>query len=134
MAKPKTYNNRRKQIDKRQENDMVKMISNLAEFEKFKDEVLPALRKDLLSGMDAKQLREKYIALAQARQISIAVGSVDEAKSLTAIQSIIDRTEGKATEHKTVKHQFADLKDTELDAILASEEADLNEMEQSTEH
>lgn len=106
----------------------VKLMDDLAEFEEFKAEVLPQLRADLRKGMSAKQLREKYMALMEARKISIALGSLEEGVAVQAIKDAQDRQEGRATEKKTITHKYEEIPDEELDAILKSEAEDLNEI------
>lgn len=102
-----------------------KLYSDLEEFEAFREKILPAIRKDLMSGMTAAQLREKYSALVQARLITEAITTPDAAKASAAARDILDRAHGKATEKKEVTHKFADLSDQELDSILISEEEEL---------
>jgi len=117
------------------ETKMTSVISDLVEFEDFKEKILPAIKKDLMRGMTSKELREKYSALVQARQLTTAIASRDEGRASAAAKDIIDRTEGKATEHREVTHKYADLPDEELDAIIRSEEEELEFLESnSTEH
>lgn len=105
------------------------MIDDLAEFEEFRETTLKAIRRDISKGMGAKQLREKYAAIVQGRLITDALTTDDTAKAALIGKDIIDRVEGKATEKKEVTHRFKDMKDEELDAIIQSEEADLEDME-----
>ena len=107
------------------------LLDALQKFEDFSTKILPALQKDLLSGMGAKELREKYAAIIQARQITTAILSQDEGRASVAAKDVLDRTEGKATERKEVTHKFADLPDEELDAIIRSEEEELAYLEKS---
>lgn len=116
------------------ETKMTSLVQDLVEFEDFKEKILPAIKKDLMSGMSAKELREKYSAIVQARQITTAIASQDEGRASAAAKDIIDRSEGKATERKEVTHRYAELKDEELDAILQSEEEELRHMEEHFEH
>jgi DNA replication protein DnaD len=108
--------------------DQEQLHKNIAEFEKFKTELLPALQKDLLSGATAPELREKYLALVQARLISEALTNPDAAKAAAAAMDIINRAEGKAVEKRETKHTFENLKDEEVDAILKSEIEELEDM------
>lgn len=104
----------------------VMLYDELCEFEEFRQEILPALRADIRLGKSPKELREKYLALMTARQISIGLTNENAAVALTAIKDLQDRAEGKAVEKKVVTHQYAELKDNELDAMLLSEVDDLN--------
>jgi uncharacterized protein YehS (DUF1456 family) len=117
-----------------QENDMVNMLDALTEFEDFRETVLPAIQKDLKAGYNAKQLREKYLALLQARQITDALmAPTGEAADIA--QRIIDREEGRATEKKEVRHRFEELPDQQLDAVLESMmKKAATQDEDSTEH
>lgn len=108
------------------QNDLHKQ---LAAFEEFKTEILPALQRDVASGMNPKQLREKYAALAQARLITDALTQEDAGKAAVAAKDILDRSEGKAKEKIEHTHKYKDMKDEELDAILKSELDDLADME-----
>ena len=104
-------------------------IDKLAEFDQFCEEVLPALRRDLQSGMSAKSLREKYMAKCTAREISIAIGDPDSGKALTAIKNIVDRVEGKAVETKAITHKYEQMSDSQLDALLLTKLEDSKDAE-----
>lgn len=112
------------------EHEQHKLHRDLIAFDDFRSTILPALRKDLKSGMTPKQLREKYSALVQARLITDAMTTTDPKEAAQIGKDLIDRVEGKATEKKEVTHRFKDMSDKELDAILESEEADLKDMEE----
>lgn len=107
----------------------VSLSDKIADYEDFEENILPALKKDLKSGMTPKQLREKYSSIIQARQITSALTEKDTAKAGAAAKDILDRAEGKATEKKEVTHRFSEMSDKELDAVLKSEEDDLKDME-----
>jgi glucuronate isomerase len=103
---------------------------NIKELEEFKATLLPALRKDLLSGMTEAQIQKKYAAYVQTRLVQIALMEPDSGKAMAAAKDILDRTNGRATEKKEVTHRFKDMTDQELDAVLQSEESDLEQMEE----
>ena len=105
-----------------------KLLSDLSEFEEFREKILPAIRKDLMGGMSAPDLRKKYAALVQARIITEALTTPDAGKAATLAKDVMDRNEGKATEKKEVTIKYKDLSDDELDALLLSEEQELAEM------
>lgn len=109
------------------------LIDALTQFEDFASKILPAIQKDVKSGLTAKEMREKYAAIVQARQITTAILADDEGRASVAAKDILDRAEGKATERKEVTHKYADLKDEELEAILRSEEEELRHLMQHTE-
>ncbi len=111
-----------------------KLHRDLIEFDDFQTTILPALRRDLKAGLTPKELQEKYAALAAARMINIALTEENTGAASAAAKDILDRTAGKATEKKEVTHKFKDLSDDELDAILASEEAEVTDMERKFEN
>ncbi len=100
-----------------EENHMIDMLDALADFEEFRETVLPAIQKDLKAGLNAKQLREKYLAMIQAKQITDVLMNMD---TIDGAQKIIDREEGRATEKQEVRHKFEDLPPEQLDAALVS--------------
>lgn len=107
------------------EMSVVNLIDEVAEFEDFKQKILPAIRKDLRAGMSEKDLREKYSAYVQADVLSTALVDPNSAVRLAASKDVLDRKEGKAKENKEVTHRYGNLTDAQLKAILNSEEADL---------
>lgn len=109
---------------------MDRIFSELREFENFRKTILPAIRQDLQKGMSAKELREKYAALIQARQITEAITSEDPRAALAAGKDVIDRAEGKAIEKTEITHKFDHLTDEEFEAVLKSEEEDLKDMKE----
>lgn len=102
-------------------NDMVRKLDKLAEFEAFVEDVPAELRQALLEGKDASALYKKYANYAAVRVISIIAKEKDSGKALAAAKELLDRTYGKATERKEIRHQLEDLKDEEIDAIILSE-------------
>jgi hypothetical protein len=117
----------------RQEEKMASALDALAEFQQFKDEILPELRDALKSGMSAEDLMKKYQAHAAARTITIMMRELDSSKALAAAKDIQDRSAGKAKERTEVEHKFAKLKDDELDSVLLSELGELTEDDSGTD-
>lgn len=111
------------------ENKMVADLDAYARFQDFKNMILPQLQKDVMAGLPAEKLYEKYQHMAAARAITIAASDPDSGKALAAIKDILDRSAGKPTEKKEVTHKYADLKDEELQALLETELADLEDEE-----
>jgi hypothetical protein len=105
----------------------------LVAFEDFQTNILPALQRDVTAGLTAKQMREKYTAVVQARLITDVLMTQDPKEAATIGKDLIDRVEGKATEKKEVTHRFSEMSDKELDAVLKSEEEDLVAMEKRFE-
>lgn len=99
---------------------MARNMDLLAEFDRFKDEVLPALRADLKNGLTAEEIYSKYQHLVAARSVTLAMTEVDTSKALSAIKDILDRSQGKAKERQEVTHKMSKVSDDELDAMLMS--------------
>ena len=110
------------------------IAADLEEFERFRAEILQQLRADLDAGLSAHEIYNKYANLAAARGITIALSDTDSGKALAAVKEILDRSQGKPTEKKEVKHQFEELPDEELDAVLQSELQDLKTLEEKRKH
>lgn len=105
-----------------------KLARDLADFEAFRNELLPMLRRDVLDDLPPDKMREKYKSYAQAREIMEALTNPDPKVALQAIQNMQNRVEGKPTEKVEHTHKFDNLTDEELDAILQSEEQELQDM------
>jgi len=114
---------RRRNNDKNGSKELYRAIDTherLAEFEKFEQEILPALRADVLSGMTAAEIYKKYQSHAAARGVSIALTSQDEGKAAALIKDMLDRGDGKAVERRETRHKFENLTDEELDSYVMS--------------
>lgn len=128
MARPRKSRGRTAEARAHRMQDSVgHLVQDLIDFEDFRDTVLPAIRRDITAGMTAKQLREKYASLVQARLLTEAL-SGESKSAIAAARDITDRQEGKATEKKEVTHKLAHLSDEELDAVLMSEEEEVKDM------
>lgn len=117
--RPKKYRKSSNSMEHR----MVKAMDMLAEFEEFRESILPALRKDVQSGMEAQQIIKKYRALAAAKMVTgmfVPLSPVSQA----AARDILDRGDGKAVESKKVEHKFEGVSDEDLKALLKSKLAD----------
>lgn len=125
-SKVSGYESRAHKIDKK----LAAAIDDLAEFEEFRATTLKAIRNDIKRGMSAAKIREKYTAILQGRLITDALTTDDPAKALAIAKDVIDRTEGRAQEKKEVTHRFKDMHEKELDALLKSEEEDLEAMQE----
>jgi len=105
---------------------MVNTIDDIAEFEEFRREILPAIRQDMSNGMTAEELRTKYEAVVTARFITIAATSENESAAVAAGKDIQDRSSGRPKERKEIEHRLGKLPDQELEAILLSEMDDIS--------
>lgn len=106
---------------------MAGQLDDLADYEDFKQEILPILRQDMSKGLSADELREKYKNYLVARQISIALTDDDSGKALAAAKDLIDRLEGKAVERKAIAHKFEQLPDDQVDAIIEQKLKELSD-------
>lgn len=97
---------------------MVEAIDELADFEAFKKDILPKIREQLTAGASTKDILNTARAVAVGRLAMIAALDGDSKTALTAIKELLERTDGKVTERKEIKHQLAEMPDEELDALL----------------
>lgn len=116
------------------ENIQIRTIQNIRDFEEYRDEILPKIRKMLKEGKKAEEIMQFAQSFAAARIVSIALCEEDVSKAMIAAKDVIDRTQGKAKERTETTHKFERLKDEELDALLASRLADVADEEDTTEH
>lgn len=108
-------------ITSRVESQMVRSLDKLARYE----EIIQGLPKDLVdafaNGTPAEELYKQHANVAALRVLQILFTEKDSSKALSAARELLDRTYGKATERKVIKHQLEELSDNELDALLLSE-------------
>jgi len=116
-----------KRASNSQENRVVRSLDELLKYDEFREKILPALENDLRAGMEPAELFKKYKSVAAARLISAVALEIDTAKALAAARDILDRADGKAKESKTVEHRLAALPDDELEALIKSEMASLED-------
>lgn len=104
----------------RVEHKMAKALDDLAEFEKFQEDILPVLRKAVAESWSAEKLfaHPRTQALLAAKAVTIGLTDRDSSRSLAAIKDVLDRSQGKAIERREVKHQLEKLPDDQLDALL----------------
>jgi hypothetical protein len=100
---------------------MVRSLDALSAFEEYNSELLPFLRKAIEDGLSAEEIRAnpKIQAALEARKISLALKSDNQAVALSAIRDIQDRTQGKAIEKRELKIAMENASDEALDAKLA---------------
>lgn len=107
------------------EDSMINMIDKLAEYEAFVKDIPKELRQAILDGISSKALYKKYENIAAVRVVQILMTEKDSTKALAAAKELLDRTHGKATEHRNIKHSLDELPDKELDALLLGEMSDV---------
>lgn len=113
---------------------MTKNLDALAEFEEFKESLLPVLQADLRKKTPAKEILEKLKTLAAVRLGHIVMTEVESNKALSAIKDILDRTDGRAVERSETTHKFEKLKDEELDSLLQSRLKEVSESDEDEKH
>lgn len=97
------------------------VVDDIMEFEEFRSQILPAIRKDLAAGLSADEIRKKYESVAVAKMITLLATSDNESAVVAVAKDLQDRTSGKAKERKEIEHRLGKLSDKELDAMLLSE-------------
>ena len=122
----RTPQSKRHSSNNGQEHVMLRGLDELAQFEEFTKKVPEDLRKDILAGMDSKEIYAKYGNMAAARAVIIMMTEQDSSKAMAAVKDILDRDEGKAIERKQIQHAMHNVDDKEFDALLASEMADID--------
>jgi len=118
-----------------EERDRNRVIDELEQFEKFKAEILPVLRKEISKGTPAEEIYKKFEAHLAARAVTIAMTETDTSRAMAAIREALDRSKGKAVERKEITRKYENLSDAELEALAKSkrEQAGVEDGD-STEH
>lgn len=102
--------------------EVIRNVELLQEFEQFKTAILPAVAEDLKRGLSAEDILRKYQAVAAAKMVSLIPS---EREGYAASRDILDRSLGKAIERKAIKHQFEELDERQLDAMIESKLKDI---------
>jgi len=97
------------------------MVDDLAEFDQFRADIAPMLRKAVLEKWAPDRIYREFAAHAAARSVTIALTEDDPSKALSAIQEVLNRGFGKATEKREITNKFENLKDEDLDNLILSE-------------
>lgn len=109
------------------EGRMAQALDDLAEFESFRVDILPKIQAMMKAGKPAEEIYAFSQSYAAARGVSIAMTSKDEKTALAAIKEILDRGVGKAADRLEVTTRYEKLSDEELEALLVSQEQDLQD-------
>jgi hypothetical protein len=113
-----------------QQNDLVTALDEKMIYDEWSKELLPELKRLVAEGVKPKDILKKFEGLAAARIVAVALTG-DEKNALIAARDIQDRVSGKPVETKKLEHQFSDLTDEQLDAMIKSK---LQTSEQSEEN
>ena len=101
-----------------EEEKLVRSIDDLAEFQAFKEALLPKLRQMVLEGWSADKIRREVGPYIAAKIASMALlGNVKSATTLKAAQDTLDRMEGKAIQRVEQKTIYAQMSKRELAAL-----------------
>jgi phosphotransferase system HPr-like phosphotransfer protein len=119
---------------KANESRVVDALDDLAEYERFKAEILPKLRKMMRDGKSAEEIYNFSQGLLAARAVTIAASSPDEKTALQAIKEVLDRGVGKAADRLEVTQRYEKLSTEELEALLKSQEEDLQDEAEPRSH
>jgi hypothetical protein len=111
------------------ETQRVRTLDELEVHDSLFTGVLAGLKEDIAKGMDAMAIAKKYASLAAARTVSIALTDENSGLALAAAKDIQDRVNGKATEKKELIHSMANASEKEIDAVIASKLALLEDGE-----
>lgn len=101
---------------------------NLIAYDRFKQDIAPELRKLLAKNASSSEIIKKFSNYATARLMTIALAEKDPKTAFAAIKDVLDRAEGKAVERKRLEHSMSNIEDRDLDALLKSEMAELENM------
>jgi hypothetical protein len=91
----------------------------LALFYKWRDELLPKLASLQAASVGPEDILKSFSNEAAARLVTLALTSKDQKIALAAMQDVLDRSQGKATQRTVVTNKFDNLKDEEIDALYA---------------
>ena len=108
--------------EEKTQDSKARTLDTLAEYEDFRESILPALRADIKQGLTAAQIQEKYNLDVVARQISIALDEKDSARALKAIQDLRNRVEGTPVQRVEQKHKLENMDEDQLDALILSKQ------------
>jgi hypothetical protein len=104
---------------------MAAALDERAEFEEFKAQILPKLRKMIKQGKSASDIYKFAESFAAAKAVSMAMSSPDQKIVLQSIKEILDRGTGRATERVELTTRYEALTDDALDRMLEQQEAQL---------
>jgi uncharacterized protein YabN with tetrapyrrole methylase and pyrophosphatase domain len=107
-------------IQKASETKMAKALDDMADFEDYRENVLPKLRKAVKEKWSVEKIYKEFGALIAAKVITTALTDPDSGRALTAAKEALDRSMGKAKERIETTQKYEKLTDNELDNLLES--------------
>jgi len=108
-------------------------VDEKKEFDKWRSEFLPLIRKDLLAGLSAQEILKKYKAQAAARMV-MALVNPEARTAVSAAKDIMDRTGGKAKESIIHTHKYEEMTDAEIVSHLKSLRKDVDTVTKPKKH
>ena len=109
------------------------IVDELKEFDKWRSEFLPLIRKDMLSQLPAQEILKKYKRIAAARLVMELVNPVART-AVSAAKDIMDRTEGRAKETVEHTHKYDNMSDSEITSHLKSLRQDVDIIDKPSKH
>lgn len=101
-----------------EEERMARMMDDMAEFEEFKQSLLPKLRRAVLEGWSADKIRREVGPYVAARVASMALlGPARSGTTMKAAQDTLDRLEGRPIQRQETLHRYAPMSKAELAAL-----------------
>ena len=120
--RPKKY---RKKTGEANQQWLAATVDDKAAIFSFAEKMMPVIRRAHEKGLTAEQVLESIESLAALR-VATELAS-EGATGLAAAKDILDRRMGKAKETKEIAHRLGKLPEQELDALLVSKLAALEE-------
>lgn len=117
----------------RTEMSLAAKLDQLAAFEEYSADILPALQAAVRQGKSAGDIRAMVTAVAAAKLATALVKETDPMKILALAKDIFDRSEGKATEKVEITSKLEKLSDNDLDALLKSKTSSASEASSEAE-
>lgn len=103
---------------------MAETLDDLEEFESFKKDILPKLRREMQKGSSAEDIFKMVTPLLAGKLASMALTTKDNKESMAMIKDILDRSQGKARERIQVTTKYEQMSDEELAALVRQQEED----------
>lgn len=102
-----------------EEERMARMMDDVAEFEEFRQSLLPKLRRAVLEGWSADKIRREVGPHVAARVASMALlGPARSGITMKAAQDTLDRLEGKPIQRQETLHHHTQMTKKELAALV----------------
>lgn len=93
-------------------------IQDLRDFEEFRETIAPALRAAVRDKAPSEDILELVRSHAVARLASIALMEEDSLKALSAIEKVLQRTDGPIIQKTESEHRFGKLPEDQIDALI----------------